>query len=320
MCGPGVADPFLRQDINGLATSRFSTGRLLSQEIAHSGADIRFSGRESAELFTYGVGEMVPPATGYADCRNGDASMTNCNMGGALVGRQQVFMTNGIAVQLGVPYIPGDGLTEHYPRWLGHYEKQIREALAGSISMEMRHGNVGLRYRLGSLLSYGSVFGPVTGEAPPTPVCDHVCGAQLKHQGLTFATCALAVNHAEEKHRDGTIIWTGEGARELADRTPRGSEPKAFSPFLMATVLDTGEYSKPTVGLELGNAGLSFENSPVCPTSTCDSVGVMRRTRVAVPVRAWLFGHPAIMPEPMMCGVPATVDIDAFLRNRPGYR
>lgn len=321
LCGNGIADPYLRQDINGLATSRFSMGRFLSREIVHQGADIHFDGRTQIELFTYGVGESVLANTGFDDARNADASMTNCHQGGALVGRSQVLMTQGIAVQLGLPYVP-EGMTQHYPSWLQRYE--IRGALTEHLSMEMRHGGTGLLYRLGSLLSYGTSFGPMTGDPLPKPkvACGHVCGAQLKHQGMTFATCALEVDH-EEVHRDGTIIWTNDGAKELANRKAGPNEPRCFSPFQMATALGTEEHYKPTVNLVLGNAGVSFENTPACPTSVCDSSGVARRTRVAVPVRVWLFGYPAIVPDPVMCGIPSVIEdkvMNEFLRNRPGYR
>lgn len=303
MCGHGIADPHLRQDINGLATSRFSTGRLVSEVLHYSGADIHFTGRAQIELFTYGPGDKVPSNTGFEDGRCADHSMTNCHQGGALVGRSQVLMTTGIAVQLGQPYVPGEGLLEYHPSWLPHYE--IRGALTANLSIEMRHGNLGLLYRLGSLLSHGTSFGPMTGEPVPTPkvACGHHCGAQLKHEGMVFATCALEVDH-EKNHRDGTIIWTNDGALAMANRKAMPNEPRCLSPFQMATVLGSEEHYKPTVGLTLGNAGLVFENQPAVPTRTCDSSGNPRLTRVAVPIRVWLFGHPTIVPEPIMCGLP----------------
>lgn len=300
-CGEGPMDPFLRNDANALTNLRFSTGRLVAD--LHDG-EIVLTSESEMKLFGYGVEDLLPASTGYDTNMVADDALTNCNRGGELTQRGLAFFTVGMAARVGVPYLCLPSGRERYPSWLDEVlERKIRTVVTDSCAVDITHGTIGQRFRLGSLVTTGAVFDYATGKPPESTAVVETCGNILRHASRTFATCALARGHEDLQHRHGTIIWTTEDAENLVAKPEQPFEiPKAFSPFLVASLLGTDEdQRKAHVNIRTRRSDLIFD------------VPANRRSgRIAIPIRVWLFGYPVALPMMSFCSIPSPVDFDAL--------
>ena len=296
-CGIGACDPYMRQDANAMSEHRFSTGRFVAKL---SNSEIWIPANSEISLFGYGVGELLPRSAGYDWPFPADETMTDCMDGGSPTPNGMLFCTIGMSARIGTPYIPQSN-RNRFPEWLDEAcEKKLHAVMSESCSIEIAYGTIGLRYHLGSLIQRMG-FGYPTGTAVEDEPVETVCGKTLRYFDRTFATCALQHDHAETQHRHGTIVWADEDAERLAERPEQPfEEPKAFSPFLIASMFGG---PRATVKIRTGYSDLVIENrrAPVV-----DPDGVTSWS-IALPIRVWLYGYPVVMPE-IHCGLPTLTD------------
>ncbi len=318
-CGDGPCDPFLRCDKNALLPYRFSTGRLLASLDAgteYRCAELRIEADSLIKLFGYGMDESLPLAAGYDSSPMADDTMTNCLSGGAMAMQGMQFITTGMTVRIGNPYLCGplgSGLRiERYPSWIDEsVERKLREILGTACSVELGIGTLGCRFNLGSLVTHGGVFDYGTGteaKDDSMPIKKH-CGKSLRHSNRIYATCALECDHTESQHRHGTIVWADEDAERLENAPEQPfDQPKAFSPFVVAAAF--GHKAIPSVQIRTGRSDLLLEipRAPILPRIPAGGI--------AIPIRVWLFGHLTAAFDSMTCGLPSLSEDEILVVKR----
>lgn len=293
LCGDGLCDPYVRTSQNGLITAHCSTGQFLANCGENGGNGRRpivFPANHEISLFNYGLRDTLPESSGFGLTKAlATDDITTCEPDGKLSGRQQAFFAIGIAARLGRPRLyDAERAEDLFATWTDSYATTVRDILAETVSIKLVYDDVGMMYRLGSLLGKGGMtFGPVTGEPMSEELLsEKTCCKKFVYEDKIMASCKSDHGHSG-MHRDGTILWNNDG--QPTDK----KAPQDFMPFKFACMISP--IRNFSIRLKTGSRALVFEKT----VSTGPLV-------MAVPVKVWLFGTEQIVPQGIMCGIPTS--------------
>lgn len=181
LCGIGLADPFLRSNISGPETTRYSSGAFafteLTDALSTPNADLFIATNTQIQLFVNGLTDLGAIEGLWWNLTTGD---TNLGQGGNPIDRQLGFMCCGATVETPDPYQrlatanTGFGLAPTNPRFypffltngsgtsaVGQgYAAMLKSAVLNNVNMQVQFGNLGITNRLGLLAQYPAWGGP----------------------------------------------------------------------------------------------------------------------------------------------------------------
>lgn len=176
LCGVGLADPFLRSNISGAETTRYSSGAFLfardSLITSETFGDLTIEANAPLQLFINGLTDLGAIEGLWWTLTTGD---TNLGKGGDPVDSGLGFLCCGMTAETPDPYqrlafvkVPLSPSNKRYYnaflRKSGPYAKQLKAAVLNNVAVQVQFGNLGITNRLGLLAQYPSWGGPNNGD------------------------------------------------------------------------------------------------------------------------------------------------------------
>lgn len=270
LCGIGLADPFLRSNISGPETTRYSSGAFTFTRLGAAGAavpgavgDYNLGTGAQIQLFVDGLTDLLTVEGLWWAGTIGD---TNLGQGGNPIDRQLGFMCCGMTVEAPDSFqrlftgavataVTNQRYYAPFLRPLGGtgYNGQFKAAVLNNVGVQVTFGNLGITNRLGLLAQYPAWGGPGNG---------------------------------------------GNGST---------NSPLMYQPFQAAMLIGPqNEMTKLTMFLTMGQ-GATIANIAAFPTTAALSDGTaLTSGDVFQPVRVSMVGYIVCVPQDILCGVPVS--------------
>lgn len=274
LCGIGLADPFLRSNISGPETTRYSSGAFTFTRLGAAGAgvpgaigDLALATNAQIVLFVDGLTDLLTVEGLWWAGTVGD---TNLGAGGNPIDRQLGFMCCGMTVEAPDPFqrlataavALATTNVRYYPAFLrplggagggSGYNFQLKSAVLNNVGVQVQFGNLGITNRLGLLAQYPAWGGPGNG---------------------------------------------GNGST---------NSPLMYQPFQAAMLIGPqNEMTKLQMTLFMGQ-GTTIANIAAFPTAAAlsDATALLSGD-VFQPVRVSMVGYIVCVPQDILCGVPVS--------------